>query len=89
MEDGMNLSSFAFFNRKKIEVDLQIEYATAMSTDQFHICLSGHIVWFNGGHVKICNLSKTKHKAVYRGWMMKPEQNRRSYNQMIRAPNFC
>lgn len=71
-----------YFNVKKVDEDFQQEYEAAASTGLFHITLFDNDRWFDDGKLMLHEVPSKHHKAVYRGWMMKPEQYQDFYNQL-------
>jgi hypothetical protein len=61
-------------------VDLRQEYDAMKETGLFDIVLFGYDQWFNDGKLKLQCVSETMRGAVYRGWMMKPEDYERFYH---------
>ena len=73
----------SFFNIEKVDEDLQQEYEAVISTGLFHIALFGYDKWFNEGKLVVRDAPAELSLAVYRGWMMKPEQYEIFYNQLL------
>ena len=77
----------SFFDSKKVDEDLEQEYAAALDTGYFNIILFSYDDWFNKNRVKLTVVPDRELSAVYRGWMMKPEQYTNFYNQ-LRSKNI-
>ena len=69
----------SYFDINKVDEDLQEEYEAAASTGLFDILIFGYDKWFNDGILKLNKKVDFATKAVYRGWMMKPEQYEKFY----------
>lgn len=69
----------SFFRITKVDEDLQQEYDAVMATGLFDAALFGYDKWFNEGKLTVKNAPDEEHLAVYRGWMMKPEQYEQFY----------
>lgn len=73
----------SFFSVTKVDEDLQKEYDAVLATGLFEVALFGYDKWFNEDKLVIRNVPEEERSAVYRGWMMKPEQYRRFYNLLL------
>ena len=73
----------SFFDTTKVDEDLQAEYDAVMSTGLFQIVLFGYEQWFNEGRLVVNGAPDEMRSAVYRGWMMKPEQYEQFYNLLL------
>lgn len=71
------------FNRAQVDEDLKAEYDAALSTGLFKVILFSYEDWFHNGIIVIRNASDEMRSAIYRGWMMKPEQYEKFYNGLI------
>lgn len=71
----------SFFSTKKVDEDMEKEYDAAVKSG-FNTVLFGYSEWFNSGRIKLSRTFEQKTKAVYRGWMMKPEQYRKFYEEL-------
>lgn len=74
----------SFFDINRVDEDLQAEYDAAVSTGLFDIALFGYDKWFNEGRLIIRNAPDEMCTAVYRGWMMKPEQYELFYEKLLK-----
>ena len=79
----MILFPSSFFSVTKVDEDLQQEYDAVMATGLFRVVLFGYDKWFNEDKLIVRDAPDTEHLAVYRGWMMKPEQYERFYYQLL------
>lgn len=66
----------SFFDIHKVDEDLQEEYDAVMETGLFDVVIFGYEKWFDEGKLVLANAPSEEVVAVYRGWMMKPEQYR-------------
>lgn len=73
----------SFFSITKVDEDLQKEYDAVQTTGLFDVALFGYDKWFNEDKLVISNAPDEGHTAVYRGWMMKPDQYERFYNLLL------
>lgn len=73
----------SIFNIAKVDEDLRQEYNAVLSTGLFDVALFGYDKWFNEDKLVIKNAPKEERFAIYRGWMMKPEQYDRFYNALM------
>ena len=73
----------SFLDRKKIDEDMMEEYNAVLQTGLFDTIIFGYDEWFNNQTLKITNVPEEKVSAVYRGWMMKPEQYTAFYNSLM------
>lgn len=73
----------SFFSVTKVDEDLQQEYEAALSTGLFEVVLFGYNQWFNEGKLVVTDVPNERRMAVYRGWMMKPEQYAKFYKLLL------
>jgi hypothetical protein len=73
----------SYFNKNKVDEDLQAEYDAVVNTGLFDIIIFGYDAWFNQGKLVFSTTPDKCIKAVYRGWMMKPEQYRSFYEVLL------
>lgn len=64
---------------------MRLEYDAALETGKFEILLFSYDDWFNKGILNLSQPVQFPTKAVYRGWMMKPEQYEGFYSQLLKA----
>lgn len=91
MAIDMILFSSSYFDPGKVDEDLQMEYEAVLSTGLFEVGIFGYDKWFNegklilrtatGADVKAGETGQEK-TAVYRGWMMKPEQYEKFFQSL-------
>ena len=81
----MILFPSSFFHITKVDEDLQREYDAVMTTGLFEVALFGYDQWFSDGKLIVKNAPDDLHLAVYRGWMMKPEQYERFYQLLLES----
>lgn len=72
----------SYIDTYKVDEDLITEYEGAEATGLFDVILFGYDKWFNESRLILTEIPDTKRKAVYRGWMMKPEQYELFYNEL-------
>ena len=73
----------SFFSITKVDEDLQNEYDAVLATGLFKVALFGYDKWFNEDKLVVRDAPDEEHLAVYRGWMMKPEQYERFYKLLL------
>lgn len=78
----------SFFDIRKVDEDLQEEYDAVIETGLFDVVIFGYEKWFDEGKLVLANAPSEEVKAVYRGWMMKPEQYVQFYYQ-LRERGIC
>lgn len=74
----------SYFSISKVDEDLQKEYDAVLSTGLFDVVLFGYHEWFNEDKLIVNREPDEEKEAVYRGWMMKPEQYERFYNLLLK-----
>ncbi len=72
-----------FFDTKRVDADLRQEYEAALSTGLFEVALFSYEQWFHHGKLVVTGAPKEMHTAIYRGWMMQPEQYERFYQLLL------
>ncbi len=80
----MILFPSSFFSLSKVDEDLQQEYNAVLATGLFEVALFGYDKWFDEDKLVLRNAPDEEHMAVYRGWMMKPDQYERFYEQLLK-----
>lgn len=73
----------SFMNRRQIDEDMSREYEAALETGLFDTIIFGYDEWFNNQKLKLSVIPEREVEAVYRGWMMKPEQYAAFYHQLL------
>ena len=74
----------SFYDLRKVDEDLQKEYDAGLETGLFQVILFGYDEWFNHGILKLSEHPQSEIHAVYRGWMMQPEQYRSFYIELLK-----
>lgn len=70
----------SYFNKKQVDEDLKKEYNAAKDTGIYsEIIIFSYEDWFHNEKIVLNTYPKTKITAVYRGWMMLPEQYEKFY----------
>lgn len=72
----------SYFSDNKIDEELEAEYNAAAETGLFDIVLFSYDKWFNEGVLKLNKHIEKPVFAIYRGWMMKPEQYKAFYYEL-------
>lgn len=72
----------SFFDARKVDEDLQAEYDAVRNTGLFDVILFGYEKWFHQGKLVLTGELTEPVKAVYRGWMMKPDVYGRFFHQL-------
>lgn len=73
----------SFSSVTKVDEDLQKEYDAVLATGLFEVALFGYDKWFQEDKLVVRDAPKEERLAVYRGWMMKPEQYERFYTLLL------
>lgn len=73
----------SYFGINKVDEDLQVEYDSVRNTGLFNTVIFGYDAWFHQGKIVLSATLDECTKAVYRGWMMKPEQYRNFYELLL------
>lgn len=73
----------SYFNSNKADEDLQDEYDAVKNTKLFHIILFGYEDWFYNNKLVLNNIPNEAITAVYRGWMMTPDQYEAFYMSLL------
>ena len=68
-----------YFDKERVDEDLKKEYEVAVQTGFYNVILFSYDDWFNGRTVKLDKHPDKMTKAIYRGWMMTPEQYKAFY----------
>ena len=79
----MILFPSGYYSISKVDEDLQQEYDAVLATGLFEVALFSYDKWFDEGKLVIKDAPNEEHLAVYRGWMMKPDQYERFYNELL------
>lgn len=74
----------SYFNINKVDEDLEKEYEAVTSTGLFDVVTFGYNKWFNEEKLILTKYHEEMHSAVYRGWMMKPEQYKKFYDELLK-----
>ena len=74
----------SYFTIRKVDEDLQTEYEAVHSTELFDVILFSYDKWFNEGKLILNRQTDSPVSAIYRGWMMKPEQYTAFYHQLFK-----
>lgn len=69
-----------YFNAAKVDEDLKYEYDSVKNIGLFNIIIFDYDKWFNQGKLALNYIPDKKIRAVYRGWMMKPEVYEKFYS---------
>ena len=72
----------SFSNCQVIDKDMQEEYDAALSTDRFRVVLFNYDQWLSGAPFCITGMEGAPGKAIYRGWMLKPSDYAKLYEEM-------
>lgn len=72
-----------FFNSSAVDTDFESEYMAVQKNPNLTSLVFGYEAWFDQGRVIISgDLPKLATKAVYRGWMMRPEKYAQFYDAL-------
>lgn len=73
----------SYFNDSKVDEDLQDEYDAVTATGLFDVIIFGYDQWFDEGVLSIDHIPKEERTAVYRGYMMNPDQYTQFYRKLL------
>lgn len=73
----------SYFSVNKVDEDLQAEYDAVVATGLYEVVLFGYEKWFQEGKLVLNRSFDKVLTAVYRGWMMKPEQYGSFYEVLL------
>lgn len=81
----MNMIVFPsyFYDIHKVDEDLRQEYDAVLASGLYDVALFSYDAWFNDGKLVFDGTSDIEREAVYRGWMMQPEQYERFYAALL------
>ena len=79
----MILFPSSYFDVNQVDEDMQQEYDAAVETGLFQIALFSYDRWFDENKLIVKGAPEIEHRAVYRGWMMKPEQYRQFFERLL------
>jgi hypothetical protein len=72
----------SYMNYRSIEEDMQEEYQAVKETGLFDLCLFNYDEWLAGDRFRITDVEDASARSIYRGWMMKPEEYSRFYEEL-------
>lgn len=81
------LFPYDYFNNKEVDPDLKQEYEAALQTGLFNVILFDYDRYLEDGKLTINPLPDEHIKAVYRGWMLKPDKYKEFYD-LLRERNI-
>ena len=83
MRNNLLLFPSSYFDINKVDEDLEKEYKAAKSIGLFDFAIFNYDKWFNEGKLKLDHKPDVLTKAIYRGWMMKPEKYKAFYETLL------
>mgnify|MGYP004449954615 FL=1 len=63
----------SYFDKTKVDEDLEKEFQAAVETDLFEVMLFGYEDWFENRKLSLKHVPSAGNQVLYRGWMMKPD----------------
>ena len=72
----------SYFSDKQVDEMMQPEYEAAKSTGLFELVLFSYEKWFHDSRLKLEREFDSPVRAIYRGWMMHPEQYADFYQRL-------
>ena len=74
----------SYMDYRKIDEDMQEEYRAAVKTGLYHTIIFNYDEWVAGGSLRMTEkeASSETYCAVYRGWMLKPEEYLRLFEEL-------
>lgn len=73
-----------YFDTAKVDPALQYEYDATLETGLFDVLLFAYDKWFGEGKLVLSKSPDVLQTAVYRGWMMKPDQYDLFYSELLK-----
>ena len=73
----------SYFSMEKVDEDLQKEYDAVLSTGLFDVALFGYDKFVNEDKLIVKDVPEKMRLAVYRGWMLKPDQYKKLYEKLM------
>lgn len=73
----------SFFYPNKVDEDLEKEYDAILETGLYEVVLFQYEAWFHENKLKLNRTYDQKTNAIYRGWMMKPQQYQQFYELLL------
>ena len=73
----------SYFDFKKVDEQLQEEYNAAVESGMFDIIFFDYDKFIGEGILKISNKPNETTSTTYRGWMMKPSEYEKFYNELL------
>ena len=80
----MILFPSSYFSAKQVDKELQYEYESALATGLFEIAMFSYDKFISEGKLILDKTPSEKCSAVMRGWMMKPEQYKLFYDELLK-----
>ena len=80
---GTILFPSSYFNDNEIDEELKAEYDAVIETGLFDVVLFSYDKWFGENRLHLNKSIDNTCVAVYRGWMMKPEQYKNFYERLL------
>lgn len=74
----------SYFSSKQVDEALQYEYDAVQSTGLFDVALFSYDKFISEGKLILDKIPSEKCTAVMRGWMMKPEQYKLFYGELLK-----
>lgn len=73
----------SYFTPKRVDEDLQEERDAVLDTGLFEIILFDYRKWCEEKELRVSEIPPVRLKAVYRGWMMPPEEYKQFYEALL------
>lgn len=73
----------SFYDKKLVDEDLKLEYEAALAVEKLEIIIFSYDHWFHNGIIKLNRIPETETLALYRGWMMLPDQYAQFFSQLL------
>ena len=80
---GVILFPSSFLNPREVDEDLAEEYRAARLAGGFETIVFDYQAWFREQRLRLSHVPEREITAVYRGWMMKPEQYAVFYRELL------
>ena len=82
MKELMILFPGSYFNYHHVDEDMQGEYQAVLNSGLFQTVLFNYDEWLGGDCLRLTEHNEAECRAVYRGWMLKPEEYSKLYIEL-------
>lgn len=72
----------SYYGIDKVDEDMKQEYGAVLVDGHFRVILFGYDAWFSEGKLRLSEKPDENITAIYRGWMMQPDQYKSFYEKL-------